>query len=62
MADKDKTPFAYLERYPDTDIFFTQVSEEVDQYFEESIIVLDTSTLLIPYKTESKSLDEIGSV
>lgn len=62
MSDEDKSAFAYIDRYPEAKVFFTSVSEELADYFEKSLIVLDSSVLILPFDAESTSLNEIGEI
>src|SRR5215210_3670340 len=59
-ANEEPDPFVGYELYPDATVIFSWQPSPLEDVKDESVVVLDTNVLAIPYQTGSQSLEEIG--
>lgn len=53
---------SYKEKFPSVEHIFSNQADEPQKLLEDSIVVLDTNVLLVPYKLKSQDLNEIEKV
>jgi rRNA-processing protein FCF1 len=59
---QEPDPFLINKLYPDPYSVFTWQPDPLDELIQNSVIVLDTSALVLPYTVGSRSLNEISRV